>query len=260
LIELEQAIELALEAVKTTAKTSLESLFEANGRIIARDYTARYNQPPFDRSAVDGYALSHADLELASRGEISVVPVSINVFAGDVEVPALRAGTAARIMTGAMNPRARTVWCARKKPFRKRREYGFLGADPTPMNFSEVYTALQLKTIDAQENPVEVPLANKFFEVQDYLSLTNHIADSFGIFINKNVWNSFDVNTQKLIKEAAVEAADYKNRTDIAEEEKIIKELEANGMKVNRLTEAQIKMFQAEAMKLYPTFGSGADR
>ncbi|PKL19606.1 MAG: C4-dicarboxylate ABC transporter substrate-binding protein, partial [Spirochaetae bacterium HGW-Spirochaetae-4] len=40
--------------------------------------------------------------------------------------------------------------------------FGALGADPTPMNFSEVYTALQLKTIDAQENPVEVPLANKF--------------------------------------------------------------------------------------------------
>ena len=43
------------------------------------------------------------------------------------------------------------------------------------MNFSEVYTALQLKTIDAQENPVEVPLANKFFEVQQYLSLTQHM-------------------------------------------------------------------------------------
>jgi len=117
--------------------------------------------------------------------------------------------------------------------------FGALGADPTPMNFSEVYTALQLKTIDAQENPVEVPLANKF-----------------GIFMNDTVWSSFDAATQKLLKEAAVEAADHKNTTDIAEEEKIISQLEKNGMKVNRLTADQVKMFQNEAMKLYPKFES----
>lgn len=134
--------------------------------------------------------------------------------------------------------------------------FGALGADPTPMNFSEVYTALQLKTIDAQENPVEVPLANKFYEVQSYLSLTNHIADSFGIFMNKDVWGQIDADTQKLIKDAAVEAAEYKNTTDIAQEEKIIAELEAAGMQVNRLSEEQVKMFQAEAMKLYPKFES----
>lgn len=134
--------------------------------------------------------------------------------------------------------------------------FGALGADPTPMNFSEVYTALQLKTIDAQENPVEVPLANKFYEVQQYLSLTNHIADSFGIFMNDTVWSSFDTATQKLLKAAAVEAADHKNTTDIAEEEKIISQLEKNGMKVNRLTADQVKMFQNEAMKLYPKFES----
>jgi TRAP-type transport system periplasmic protein len=134
--------------------------------------------------------------------------------------------------------------------------FGALGADPTPMNFSEVYTALQMKTIDAQENPVEVPLANKFYEVQQYLSLTNHIADSFGIFMNNAVWSSFDATTQQLIKDAAEEAADYKNKTDIAEEEKIIAQLEEKGMKVNRLTEEQVKMFQSEALKLYPKFES----
>ncbi|MBN2860118.1 MAG: DctP family TRAP transporter solute-binding subunit [Sphaerochaetaceae bacterium] len=130
--------------------------------------------------------------------------------------------------------------------------FGALGADPTPMNFSEVYTALQLKTIDAQENPVEVPLANKFYEVQQYLSLTQHIADSFGIFMNKDVWNTFDAATQEQIREAAVEAAAYKNTTDIEQEAKIIAELEAQGMQVNALTEEQVKMFQEEAMKIYP--------
>lgn len=139
--------------------------------------------------------------------------------------------------------------------------FGALGADPTPMNFSEVYTALQLKTIDAQENPVEVPLANKFYEVQQYLSLTNHIADSFGIFMNKDVWGKLGDDTQKAVKAAAVEAATFKNTTDIAQEAKIIAELEAKGMKVNKLTPEQVKMFQTEAMKIYPKLEAmvGAD-
>ncbi|MCF7934433.1 MAG: DctP family TRAP transporter solute-binding subunit [Spirochaetia bacterium] len=132
--------------------------------------------------------------------------------------------------------------------------FGGLGADPTPMNFGEVYTALQLKTIDAQENPVEVPLANKFYEVQNYLSLTNHIADSFALAMNKDVWNSLDAQTQALLQRVASEAADYKNTSDIAQEEKIVQELEELGMEVNHLTDAQVKMFQEEALKLYPGF------
>lgn len=136
-----------------------------------------------------------------------------------------------------------------------------LGADPTPMNFKEVYTALQLSTIDAQENPVEVPLANNFFEVQKYMSRTNHIADSFGIFFNHDVWSSFDSNTQNLLKAAAQEASAFKNKMDIEDEEKIVKELEAKGMKVNSLTPEQVKAFQTVAIKLYPGFESmiGAD-
>ncbi len=131
-----------------------------------------------------------------------------------------------------------------------------LGADPTPMNFKEVYTALQLSTIDAQENPVEVPFANNFFEVQKYMSRTNHIADSFGIFFNHDVWSSFDADTQSQLKLAAQEAAAFKNKTDIEQEEQIVKKLIDKGMKVNSLSPAQVKAFQTVALKLYPGFES----
>ncbi len=127
-----------------------------------------------------------------------------------------------------------------------------VGADPTPMNFKEVYTALQLHTIDAQENPAEVPYSNNFFEVQDYISRTNHIADSFGIFFNHDLWSSIDAETQAQLKEAAVEAADYKNTTDIAQEEEILKKLAEKGMKVNSLTAEEVKEFQTVALTIYP--------
>ena len=55
--------------------------------------------------------------------------------------------------------------------------FGKLGAVPTPMAFAEVYNALQLKVVDGQENPITVPVSAKFFEVQTYASLTNHIAE-----------------------------------------------------------------------------------
>ena len=139
--------------------------------------------------------------------------------------------------------------------------FGALGANPTPMNFKEVYTALQLKTIDAQENPVEVPLANKFYEVQEYLSMTNHIADSFIIAFNNDVWEKITPEYQRIIKNDAVESARYKNSYDIKQEEIIVEKLKNNGMKVNRLTPEEIAVFQSEAVKLYPKFESmvGAD-
>lgn len=134
--------------------------------------------------------------------------------------------------------------------------FGPLGADPTPMNFQEVYTALQLGTIDGQENPVEVPLANKFFEVQSYLSLTNHIADAYILGFNKGVWNKFDADTQDILRAVALETAQFKLESDLAEEEEIIAELENNGMQVNHLNADQVAAFQKAAIALYPRFES----
>lgn len=134
--------------------------------------------------------------------------------------------------------------------------FGPLGADPTPMDFKEVYTALQLKTIDGQENPVEVPLANKFYEVQEYLSLTNHIADGYILAFNQDLWKKLNSDTQKIVRRVAEETAQFKLEYDLREEEKIIEELEAKGMKVNRLTAEQKNAFQEEALKLYPKFES----
>jgi tripartite ATP-independent transporter DctP family solute receptor len=139
--------------------------------------------------------------------------------------------------------------------------FGALGANPTPMDFTEVYTALQLGVIDGQENPVEVPLANKFYEVQQYLSLTNHIVDGYILGMNADKFAGLDDEAKQILQDAAAETAEFKRQFDDEEAGKAIAELESNGMQVNELSAEQMAAFQEEAVKLYPQFEEliGAD-
>lgn len=74
-----------------------------------------------------------------------------------------------------------------------------LGANPTPMAFSEVYMALQQGTIDAQENPFEVIYANRLYEQQDYVILTNHLPASHNLLISQVIYNGLSDSDKELI-------------------------------------------------------------
>ena len=65
-----------------------------------------------------------------------------------------------------------------------------LGANPTPMAFPEVYAALEQKAIDGQENPVTVINANKFYEVQKHLAITNHQYNPQAVIVSKKLWDT----------------------------------------------------------------------
>ena len=84
-----------------------------------------------------------------------------------------------------------------------------MGANPTPMPFSEVFTAMQQKTIDGQENPIPTIWLSKFYEVQKYVSLTGHVYGPHIMLINKKLFDSFPAEDQKIIAEAAQESAIY---------------------------------------------------
>jgi TRAP-type transport system periplasmic protein len=129
-----------------------------------------------------------------------------------------------------------------------------VGANPTPMAFVEVYTALQLGAIDGQENPVEVPLANRFYEVQNHLNLTGHIGDGYILAFNRDSWNGLSAEIQEALREAAAETAGFKAEYDIAEEQKVIAELEGHGMEVHELDPASKQELQRIAQELYPQF------
>lgn len=129
-----------------------------------------------------------------------------------------------------------------------------MGAAPTPMAFAEVYNALQLKVVDGQENPISVPLAAKFYEVQGFVSMTNHMADSWVLGINPAKFDALSDAEKAAINEAAKETEAWKADNDAAQAETILKELEGHGMKVNRLSPEQQAAFVAVSKELYPVF------
>jgi TRAP-type transport system periplasmic protein len=129
-----------------------------------------------------------------------------------------------------------------------------MGAAPTPMAFAEVYNALQLKVIDGQENPINIPVTAKFYEVQSYATITNHMADGWVLGINPAKYKALPEDQKTAIKQAAVEAETWKVENDAADEGKSIAALTEKGMKVERLTPEQQKAFAAVAKELSPTF------
>jgi tripartite ATP-independent transporter DctP family solute receptor len=89
------------------------------------------------------------------------------------------------------------------------------GAAPTSINFSEVYSALQTHIVDGQENPLAIIDVAKLYEVQKYLSITNHMWDGFWFLANKRAWEALPKDVRE-ITEAELNASALQERTDIA--------------------------------------------
>ena len=108
-----------------------------------------------------------------------------------------------------------------------------LGANPQPLSFSELYQALQQKTYDAQENPIPVIYNNKLYEVQEYLSVTNHIYSGMCFTIAESTWNKLSADQQKIVQEAATASAKVDRETNKQQTEDLVSKLEEAGMKIN---------------------------
>src|SRR4030066_687191 len=125
------------------------------------------------------------------------------------------------------------------------------GASPTPMAWSEVYTALQQKTIDAQENPVAIIYHQKIFEVQKYLTLTGHFYSPTPLLMSLKTFNGLSKEVQKIFMDTAMECATYERNLLRDSEDKQIAELKAKGMQV---TTPNKKLFQEAAASVYKEF------
>lgn len=95
-----------------------------------------------------------------------------------------------------------------------------LGANPTPMAFTELFTAMQQGTIDGQENPYPTILLSKYPEVQKHISNTNHVYTPFIFLFSKKIWEELSAEQQEIISKAAVEAGKFnRERTrEVADE------------------------------------------
>lgn len=134
--------------------------------------------------------------------------------------------------------------------------FGAMGAAPTPMAFAEVYNALQLKVVDGQENPVNVPVSAKLYEVQKYATISNHIADAWVLGMNPARYERLSDAFKTALNEAAKETEAWKAENDAADIEKSLATLKANGMEVNELTDDQRKAFVDVAAGLEAKFSA----
>ena len=108
-----------------------------------------------------------------------------------------------------------------------------LGANPQPLAFNELYQALQQGTYDAQENPIPVIYNNNLYEVQQYLSVTNHIYSGMCFTIAESTWNKLSADQQAIVEEAAKSSAETNRQLNKEQTENLVTSLEEAGMKIN---------------------------
>ncbi len=111
-----------------------------------------------------------------------------------------------------------------------------LGANALPMAFTELYTALETKAVDGQENPTAVFEVNKFNEVQKYLSITRHQYNPLIVLISQKVWDQLNPEEQKVMMEAAKETRQYQRKVSRDMEAKSLESLKKKGTLINDVT------------------------
>lgn len=129
--------------------------------------------------------------------------------------------------------------------------FSALGMDPTPMAWSEVFTALQQGVIDGQENPIAVIYSSKINEVQPYLAVTNHVYSAAMILFSKKVMDGLSEDQQAILLDAAKEVADYERGLCEDNEAGQIAEMEEAGLQV---TYPDVKPFQDALQGVYTEF------
>ena len=128
--------------------------------------------------------------------------------------------------------------------------FQLLGANPTPMPIAEVYTALENKAIDGQENPATIVRNAKFYEVQKFMSMTRHAYTAEPLVMNKERFNSLAPALQQALLEAARGAATFHRELNRKSEAADIAYLRANGMQVEENIDAEpFRKLMAEPVK-----------
>jgi len=134
--------------------------------------------------------------------------------------------------------------------------FTLLGANPAPLAFGELYSALQQKVFDAQENPLSIIYTSSFYEVQKFLSLTGHVWSPASLVIAKSVWNGISADDRKVVKAAADRWRDEQRRMIAEGDNQYLALLKEKGMQVNEVDKTPFVAAVAPVWKSYEaTFG-----
>lgn len=136
--------------------------------------------------------------------------------------------------------------------------FGGLGANPVPMAVTELFTALESRAVDAQENPYTVVHAQKFYDVQKYLSTTGHAYDALTLIVSKKFWDKLTVSDQKVIQGAALEATAYERKTSRELNAKLRGELTQLGMQINDVSPQERARMRDKLKPVIAKYTAGA--
>jgi tripartite ATP-independent transporter DctP family solute receptor len=123
-----------------------------------------------------------------------------------------------------------------------------LGANPVPMAFTEVYTALQTGAIDGQDNPLPTNKDSKFYEVTKQIVLTSHLVDLNYLALSKKVWDGLTPEQQEIVRKAANDASESARQKQLALEDELAQFFKEQGLKVY---EPDLEAFRAHVQKAY---------
>jgi len=119
-----------------------------------------------------------------------------------------------------------------------------LGANPTPMAFPEVYSAMEQRAIDGHENPVTVINANKLYEVQKYLAITNHQYNPQAVIVSKKLWDTLSDAEKKILSDAAIEATAAQRAASREQSVAALDAVKKAGMQVTEITGPELAKFR----------------
>ncbi len=132
--------------------------------------------------------------------------------------------------------------------------FRLMGADPTVMTFSEVFTALQQGTIDGQENPTDPIVSSKIYEVQSYLTRWNYAYDCLILSCSDKLWNSLSDEDKAIFQDAANKAAAAEVLASREADAANFKLMEENGMTITDLTEDEMNVFKEKVASVYDSY------
>jgi TRAP-type transport system periplasmic protein len=137
--------------------------------------------------------------------------------------------------------------------------FNTLGANAVPMPFTELYAALDTKTVDGQENPAPSILTAKLNEVQKYLTLTQHTYNPQIVMISSKFWDKLNGDERKIIQEATLEARDYQRKVSREQAGKAVEDLKAAGMTVSELPPEEVAKFREKAKPVADKYAKEVD-
>lgn len=121
-----------------------------------------------------------------------------------------------------------------------------LGANVVPLSFTELYTAMETRTVDGQENPLAAIETSKFYEVQKYLSLTGHFYDPLVAIFSKRTWDKLNETERELVRSASLEAQAYERKVSREMAVSSREALAKHGMQINEVAPAEIERMREQ--------------